>query len=208
MFFRAFVKDGDLKGAVDNVKTNTKLYPLADFGKPADHHLRQHLGQAVQHHQRQHLRVLQRAERRRAERARRFRRAGNRRPVRRHRHQKGQPFAARRAHDEDPHRRRGARQCRRALLPLGPAGQARLHLSRPPVADPLRRRQLPVPGRRGADARRARHLLLLRHRHHARDGGCQARHRLCLCRRLPRQGRQVSRRRRRPTRSRCPARSP
>jgi hypothetical protein len=35
MFFRAFVKDGDLKGAIDNVKANTKLYPLADFGKPA-----------------------------------------------------------------------------------------------------------------------------------------------------------------------------
>jgi hypothetical protein len=34
MFFRAFVKDGDLKGAIDNVKANTKLYPLADFGKP------------------------------------------------------------------------------------------------------------------------------------------------------------------------------
>ena len=34
MFFRAFVKDGDLKGAVANVTDNTKLYPLADFGKP------------------------------------------------------------------------------------------------------------------------------------------------------------------------------
>jgi hypothetical protein len=34
MFFRAFVKNGDLKGAIDNVKANTKLYPLADFGKP------------------------------------------------------------------------------------------------------------------------------------------------------------------------------
>ncbi|MEI7600252.1 MAG: DUF1254 domain-containing protein [Aestuariivirga sp.] len=34
MFFRAFVKDGDLKAAVANVTTNTKLYPLADFGKP------------------------------------------------------------------------------------------------------------------------------------------------------------------------------
>ena len=34
MFFRAFVKDGDLKGAVDNVKANTRIYPLADFGKP------------------------------------------------------------------------------------------------------------------------------------------------------------------------------
>lgn len=34
MFFRAFVKDGDLKGAVANVTDNTRLYPLADFGKP------------------------------------------------------------------------------------------------------------------------------------------------------------------------------
>ena len=34
MFFRAFVKDGDLKGAVANVTDNTKLYPLADLGKP------------------------------------------------------------------------------------------------------------------------------------------------------------------------------
>ena len=104
MFFRAFVKDGDLKGAVDNVTDNTKLYPLADFGKPHHHDLRQHLGQAVQHHQRQHLRVLQRAEPGGAERARRFRRSRDRGPVRRHRHPQGPALPARCAHDEDPHR--------------------------------------------------------------------------------------------------------
>ncbi len=34
MFFRAFVKDGDIKAAVDNVKANTKLYPLAAAANP------------------------------------------------------------------------------------------------------------------------------------------------------------------------------
>ena len=34
MFFRAFVKDGDLKGAVENVKANTRFYPLAAAKNP------------------------------------------------------------------------------------------------------------------------------------------------------------------------------
>ena len=34
IFFRAFVKEGDLKGAVDNVKTNAKLYPLSAMANP------------------------------------------------------------------------------------------------------------------------------------------------------------------------------
>ncbi|PZF76835.1 hypothetical protein DK847_10210 [Aestuariivirga litoralis] len=34
MFYRIFVKDGDLKGAVDAAKATAKVYPLADFAKP------------------------------------------------------------------------------------------------------------------------------------------------------------------------------
>ena len=34
MFFRAFVKDGDIKAAVDNVKANTRLYPLSAAANP------------------------------------------------------------------------------------------------------------------------------------------------------------------------------
>ncbi|MCZ8101321.1 MAG: DUF1254 domain-containing protein [Burkholderiales bacterium] len=34
MFYRIFVKDGDLKGAVETVKATAKLYPLTDFAKP------------------------------------------------------------------------------------------------------------------------------------------------------------------------------
>ena len=34
IFFRAFVKDGDLRGAVENVKSATRIYPLAKFADP------------------------------------------------------------------------------------------------------------------------------------------------------------------------------
>ncbi len=34
MFFRAFVKDGDLKGAADAVKANFRMYPLAQAANP------------------------------------------------------------------------------------------------------------------------------------------------------------------------------
>lgn len=34
MFYRAFVKDGDIKAAVDGVKAGAKLYPLKDFANP------------------------------------------------------------------------------------------------------------------------------------------------------------------------------
>jgi len=34
MFYRAFVKDGDIKAAVENVKASAKLYPLSAFANP------------------------------------------------------------------------------------------------------------------------------------------------------------------------------
>jgi hypothetical protein len=36
VFFRAFVKDGDIKAAVDGVKAGTKVYPLAAAAKPPE----------------------------------------------------------------------------------------------------------------------------------------------------------------------------
>ena len=50
--------------------------------------------------------------------------------------------------------------------------------TRPAMAHAVRGRQLPVPRRRGAPARRADHVLLLRHRHHARHERGEAGHRV------------------------------
>ena len=56
VFFRAFVKDGDIAGAVRHVKEGAKRLPAARRDRErraARDRLRQHLGPEVQHHQRQ-----------------------------------------------------------------------------------------------------------------------------------------------------------
>ncbi len=91
-FFRAFVRDGDIKAAVDHVKAGTNIHPLhatTESGDAAAGRLRQHLGPAVQHDQRQRLQLLRGAEPGRAGGTCRLGGSRHRWPLRLHRHPQG-----------------------------------------------------------------------------------------------------------------------